>query len=585
MHKIILTFFLVVFSLSIFAQKNIKWFDANELLQKGYYQNHGITKEQKRYGIVFKNTTDHSQSFVIRLNNPHLNFLYLTRVNGDTIYKTGDHLNFSTRPIVFWDFALPVQVNSRQADSLILTLDKRGENLIYRIQVLKPKDFENTKTLEIWLNSVFFSISVFAAGVFLLLGFLKKENIHSIFAGFILISAAWILNNNGVWFQLIWPSEIYFQKIARTLFSTLSIGLFMLYMYRFYYETLTKFMRTFYIFSISFFVLRLVVVVFNQNILNDTKIKSILLIMSAFIIFLILTVILYSISSKMKNKKFQIQNIGFSIYFFYVFNEGFKQVSIDIAPGPEFDHYSSFLYYLLPIGLISFANIQNYRQNKKRKTEIEIENAHKKHIEISEKIFDAQEYEKSTIGKNIHDQVGGLISVVKIKLEILKKKRQNESIASEMDQLIQILHTCSDELHNIVDDLVPPEFNENSLATIIKNRLEIFQNATEINFSLNSNFDEPMDEKFSLKIYRIVCELITNAIRHSNCTNVLIEINKKGNYLYLKFQDNGIGFKKTSMNNNHGIRNIENRVNFLAGKLKLESSPGNTEYNIEIPLQ
>ena len=585
MRKIILIFFLVSFGSSICAQQNIKWFDANELMPKGYYKNHGITKELKKYGIVFKNTTEHPQSFVLRLNNPHLNFVYLTRVNRDTIYKTGDHLNFSTRPIVFWDFAMPVVINPRKADSLILTLDKRGENLIYRIQVLKPKDFENTKTLEIWLNSVFFSISIFAAGVFFLLGFLKKENIHSIFAGFILISAAWILNNNGVGFQLIWPNNINFQKIARTLFSTFSIGLFMFYMYKFYYDTLGKFMRAFYIFSISFFILRSVVVVFNQNVLNDTKVKSVLLIISAFIILLILTVIIYSIVSKMKNKKFQLQNVGFIIYFFYVFNEGFKQVSIDIAPGPEFDHYSSFFYYLLPIGLISFANIQNYRQNKKRKTEIEIENAHKKDIEISKKIFEAQEYEKSTIGKNIHDQVGGLISVVKIKLEILKKKRQNESMANEMDQLIQILHTCSDELHNIVDDLIPPEFNGNSLATIIKNRLKIFQNTTEINFNLNSNFDEPMDESFSLKIYRIVCELIANAIKHSNCTNVFIEINKKENYLYLKFQDNGIGFKKISMNNNHGIINIQSRVNFLAGKLKLESCPGNTEYNIEIPLQ
>ena len=287
----------------------------------------------------------------------------------------------------------------------------------------------------------------------------------------------------------------------------------------------------------------------------------------------------------MKNKKYQLQSIGFIIYFIYVFNEGLKQIAIDIAPNPEFDHYSSFFYYLLPIGLISFANVQNYRQNKKRKTEIEIENAHKRDIEISEKIFDAQEYEKSTIGKNIHDQVGGLISIVKIKLEILKTKKQNESITNEMEQLIQILHTCSDELHNIVDDLVPPEFNNNSLVTIIKNRLQLFQNATEIDFSLTSNFDDPIDENISLIVYRIICELITNAIRHSNCTNVFIEINKKEDYLYLKFRDNGIGFKTISMNNNHGIKNIQSRVNFLAGKLKLESSPGNTEYNIEIPLQ
>ena len=202
---------------------------------------------------------------------------------------------------------------------------------------------------------------------------------------------------------------------------------------------------------------------------------------------------------------------------------------------------------------------------------------------MTEKILDAQEYERSSIGKNIHDQVGGLLAVIKVKAQILKRKKQDEEVNTEIDQIINIVNVCSDELHNIVDDLVPPEFTNSNLAESIRNRIQMFQNSTDINFTFKSNIEDFNDQTTSLNIYRIICELTANSIRHSKCSEIYIELKSQANQYLIRYYDNGIGINIGASNIKHGIKNIRSRIDFLSGKIDLNSEPGKTEYLIEIP--
>ena len=80
--------------------------------------------------------------------------------------------------------------------------------------------------------------------------------------------------------------------------------------------------------------------------------------------------------------------------------------------------------------------------------------------------------------------------------------------------------------------------------------------------------------ELKLVVYRILQEALNNAIRHSKATNVLIRIKKKENNIELTVQDDGIGFNIAAIKKGIGLKNIENRVYLINGKLQVNTAPG-----------
>ena len=105
--------------------------------------------------------------------------------------------------------------------------------------------------------------------------------------------------------------------------------------------------------------------------------------------------------------------------------------------------------------------------------------------ENSDKIIAVQEDERDRIGKNIHDQLGGLLAAAKIKLQTLKLKQNDEELDQNIDQIITIIDRSSDEMYNVVDELVPPMMEGKSFDAIIQSRIEIFEKNSDIKFDIN----------------------------------------------------------------------------------------------------
>jgi signal transduction histidine kinase len=284
-----------------------------------------------------------------------------------------------------------------------------------------------------------------------------------------------------------------------------------------------------------------------------------------------------------KKKEFIFHNIGFAIYFLYLVKETLKLFGIDLS---ELDKTNLFLpvfsqFFL--VSMFSLANIQQYRSNKKRKFERQLEESHVQDMEVSGKIMEAQEHERTTIGKNIHDQVGGLLSAMKIKLQTVKIKKNDTELNKDLDQFIEIIDQCSNELNDIIDDLVPPQFDEQDFSEILLTRIRLIENATNIKFNYNP-IKLNINKNISLNVYRIISEMITNAFKHSKCTEISIGLLREKDMLHVNFSDNGIGLKFDEVKKKHGIDSILNRVKFLNGEIETSSSPGKTSFYIKLPL-
>lgn len=579
--------FLLVFFICSFlftkGEEPIAWYNQEELVKRGVFKNYGFVNETKTLGIVLQNKSNLTQKFFLKINNPHINKLYVLNAKKDTLYVTGDNFKFNSRPIYFWEFIIPIVLQPNSTDSLTLQFLKKGEPLSFHALLVSANEYNQIHDANLYFYSTFLSISLFLFSGFIFLGFYKKESKHFIFAAFIFTSAGWALNERGIFFQYMWPNNIALQDRLDTFFATPSLGLvlFILFFNATYKDLIGKRLRAILIVFLSFLTIRTILVFFYPALNENISLKqNMLTISNSIVIFMILFFIINLIRFGAKRILF-LDTLGFIVYFSYLLKLALKQINLDFVFS---DRYYGFAYPLMQTVTISIFSLSNYLQHRsERKTKMEMENflALHREKEMTEKIIAVQENERESIGRNIHDQVGGLLAAAKIKLQTLKLKKTDAQSNNEIEQIIAIIDRSSTEIYHIIDELVPPIMQGETLLSIIQSRVDLLEKTTDIHFKIEieSVF---LEQNQLLKLYRIISELITNSIKHAKCKNISIHFAQQKNGYILDYVDDGIGFNN-DMQRNHGINNIESRVKYLEGTIDLFSIPGKTHYSIQIP--
>jgi signal transduction histidine kinase len=144
------------------------------------------------------------------------------------------------------------------------------------------------------------------------------------------------------------------------------------------------------------------------------------------------------------------------------------------------------------------------------------------------------------------------------------------------------------EVRNIAHDLKPGALQDLGLVGAIKDMLNRYNkvDGIEIIFQ-NYGFDhsKQINQNDSLQIYRIIQELVHNAIKHSGAKELLVQISLKDLDLEVIVEDDGSGFTVNTINRGMGLENIQSRVNYLKGELHIDSKPGKgTSFLLHIPV-
>ena len=248
---------------------------------------------------------------------------------------------------------------------------------------------------------------------------------------------------------------------------------------------------------------------------------------------------------------------------------------------------------LLAIGGILFFGYRRKVFLKKKLTDeqtekqlIEIENL-KKEVKIisMQSMIEGQEEERKRIARDLHDNIGTLMTSIKMKVLAIQREVQNlekMNIANELDVMID---NASQQVRRISYSMTPVALDISGLAPAIK---DLGQQLAEHDMELHSNLkplEKIEDKKLSINIYRILQELVQNIIKHSQATEVSIDISENGNDLVMRIRDNGIGMDEAiwETSKSIGVNNIKSRVNYLNGTVKLVTDIG-THFKITIPL-
>jgi signal transduction histidine kinase len=201
----------------------------------------------------------------------------------------------------------------------------------------------------------------------------------------------------------------------------------------------------------------------------------------------------------------------------------------------------------------------------------------------------AQDQERKRIAEDLHDSLGSILSAAKLKLSALKETQATGEDQQEKYQVaMQLLDDASAELRSISHNIMPATLSKLGLVAALRNLIGTISahSALQVNFSAH-DFTERIEEKTEMSIYRIVLELVNNSVKHAGASKLTVQLIKYPDYINLTVEDNGKGFdyeNESQLKKGIGLGNIASRVNYLAGKMNVDSAPGRgTGVIIDIP--
>jgi len=265
----------------------------------------------------------------------------------------------------------------------------------------------------------------------------------------------------------------------------------------------------------------------------------------------------------------------------------------------EFRFYV-FLLSLLLLLVVSGFGLFWYR-NRKRQAELlaekerkirelELEEAEKqKKLEVIDALLSGQEIERKRIAESLHDDVGSMLSALRLQLERFETEEQPASKKAHMSlrNAKSMLDHVATDVRNLSHLLMPTSLEKFGLKKAVELYVEQLNHAGKVHFELLiTGFDQPLSEKLELSTYRILLELCNNILKHAEARNVIIQLVEHDDQLVVMVEDNGKGFEPVDNSSDGiGLRTIESRIHLMNGRMSVETSPGQgTLISIELPI-
>lgn len=192
-------------------------------------------------------------------------------------------------------------------------------------------------------------------------------------------------------------------------------------------------------------------------------------------------------------------------------------------------------------------------------------------------VIRTEEQERQRFAKELHDGLGPLLSVIKMLVSGLDGNNQD----GVNDRIKQNLRQAVDEavsgVRNISANISPHILNNFGLKDAVEAFIKRMRQGDDFKICFTTNLGE---ERFSYNVevilYRVICELINNTLKHAAATGITIDLQLEEGVLYLEYTDNGIGFDVNSVSKYEGmgLNNVRYRLQSGNGDIEIVSERG-----------
>jgi len=243
---------------------------------------------------------------------------------------------------------------------------------------------------------------------------------------------------------------------------------------------------------------------------------------------------------------------------------------------------------LLNATILMVGMVHQYHQTQKEKDKIAQEQINTERVILKHSI-QAQENERHRIAKDLHDDLGGNLALIKLKMELFADKHEDRIDKEAYENMLKMMEDSCRDLRYISYELMPSDFSSKVLRTMIEELAEKITIQNKLVFKYEVGDFPPLNMDVKINLFRIIKELTNNILKHSKATEakITLKLVEETQELKLVVEDNGQGIPKEILDgkvNGMGLVNLKSRVSFLNGKLDIQSSGLGTRFSIWVPI-
>ena len=253
--------------------------------------------------------------------------------------------------------------------------------------------------------------------------------------------------------------------------------------------------------------------------------------------------------------------------------------------------YIAAIAVLAVLGFFSFRYFRNKQQLQRQQQEIQQQKIRElekdKQLTTIEAMLSGQEEERIRIAKDLHDGLGSLLSGIKLSVMSLQDKMPaSPESKTGFEHTTKMIDQTISEMRKVAHNLMPEvlmKFGLDAALTDFCHSIQMSSGLTVIYQHLG--VERKLGSSLETAIYRIVQELVNNALKYADATQIVVQLTKQPEKVTVTVEDNGKGFDKQVLAGQPGagLINIRHRVDYFKGSIDIDSGPGSgTSVTIEL---
>jgi signal transduction histidine kinase len=209
---------------------------------------------------------------------------------------------------------------------------------------------------------------------------------------------------------------------------------------------------------------------------------------------------------------------------------------------------------------------------------------------LGEHMLRVEEEERRRISRELHDEVGQSLLVVRLYLEMVQNALPPDQhlLINKLDEARRVAEGTIGEMRRLISALSPNVLEElglpASVRQTVKNCGRMFRGRVKVRMS---HVDD-LPKSTEMMLYRLVQECMSNIVKHSGALNVNLQLARRNGLVQLKVEDDGVGFdidEASRKRESFGLSGMRERVTLLGGQIDIQSAPGKgTKVSIAIPV-
>ncbi|HMQ47294.1 MAG TPA: tetratricopeptide repeat protein [Saprospiraceae bacterium] len=248
---------------------------------------------------------------------------------------------------------------------------------------------------------------------------------------------------------------------------------------------------------------------------------------------------------------------------------------------------------LLVTAFLIWRNLQNRKrladQQFKIQQQLIRELEQEKQLHAANAVLRAQEDERSRIARDLHDGLGGMLSGIKQNLfGMTGNQVLSEAASQAFQRTISDLDRSIGELRNIARNMMPEALLRFGLKDALQDYCDQLQRPGQLDIHFQAfGLESRLDQDTEIVLFRIIQELVNNALKHAEAKNIIVQVIRDENRLHLTVEDDGKGFDVQALDRFAGVGwlNIQSRSAYLGASPEIRSAPGQgTSISIEVDL-